>query len=205
MTIDPKTIAADIMTMNARDVTPSEVWAHIGQAYATTALDASIADEVADLIAKTGIDLIWPDGTANTELDAARVEIDRLRGEVKNLGMFKTRYFEVQELLDEVLGPDEEDGTGEGIVQEVALLAEQRDAAREQLAEAGQPNVWTNPAEPTDVTAVRDRTGQLWVCPGRPGDNLWWRDQLGHGIGYEWHQLLQAGPLTAAEQPAVAR
>ncbi|TDC48854.1 hypothetical protein E1258_27665 [Micromonospora sp. KC207] len=64
---------------------------------------------------------------------------------------------------------------------------------------------WSLPEEPTDVTAVRDRTGQLWVCPGRPGNNLWWRDKLGHGIGYEWHQLLQAGPLTPAAPEAVAR
>ncbi len=60
---------------------------------------------------------------------------------------------------------------------------------------------WTSPAEPDDCTAVRDRNGNLWLAPGRPGENLWWKDRLGYGIGYEWHELLhQAGPLTAAEE-----
>lgn len=81
--IDARTIAADIMCGNARAITPAEVWAHIGQAYDTAEIDASIADEVAELIAKTGIDLIWPDGSKDTELDAARVEIERLRAELE--------------------------------------------------------------------------------------------------------------------------
>jgi hypothetical protein len=80
--IDPRTVAADIMCANARDITPAEVWAWIGQAYDTTNIDASIADEVTDLIAKAGIDLTWPDGSTNTELDAARVEIERLTAEL---------------------------------------------------------------------------------------------------------------------------
>ncbi len=61
------------------------------------------------------------------------------------------------------------------------------------------PRTFAAPEEPTDVTAVRDRTGRLWVCPGRPGDNLWWLNKLGYGIGYEWHQILQFGPLTAVD------
>lgn len=64
-------------------------------------------------------------------------------------------------------------------------------------------STWTMPAEPADTTAVRDRWGQLWLCPGKPGNNLWWKDQLGQGVGYEWHELLHlAGPLTAAEAAA---
>jgi hypothetical protein len=60
------------------------------------------------------------------------------------------------------------------------------------------PRTWALPAEPDDCTAVRDRRGQLWLAPGRPGNNLWWRGRLGNGTGYEWHELLfAAGPLTA--------
>ncbi|MEU4367529.1 hypothetical protein [Micromonospora chersina] len=80
--IDAKKVAADLMVNNARFITPAEVWAHIGQAYDVAEVDASIADEVATLIAKTGIDLIWPDGTKDTELDAARAEIEKLRAEL---------------------------------------------------------------------------------------------------------------------------
>ncbi|MEU4640865.1 hypothetical protein [Micromonospora sp. NPDC023814] len=57
-------------------------------------------------------------------------EVGRLTAKVADLGMFKTRYFEVQEVLDEALGTEEEDGSGEGIVQDVRLLAQQRDALR---------------------------------------------------------------------------
>jgi hypothetical protein len=54
------------------------------------------------------------------------------------------------------------------------------------------------PTEPDDCTAVRDRFGQLWLAPGRPGNNLWWKGKLGYGTGCEWHELLlMAGPLTA--------
>ena len=80
--LDARTIAADIMTGNARSITVGEIWAHIGQAYDATDIDASIADEVNELIAEAGIDLIWPDGSKDTELDAARVEIERLRAEL---------------------------------------------------------------------------------------------------------------------------
>lgn len=60
---------------------------------------------------------------------------------------------------------------------------------------------WAMPAEPTDCTAVLDRWGHTWVCPGRPGNNLWWLDELGSGTGFEWNELLiGAGPLTAADQ-----
>lgn len=62
------------------------------------------------------------------------------------------------------------------------------------------PRTWVMPAEPDDCTAVTDRLGQLWVAPGRPGNNLWWRGKLGYGIGYQWHELLLGcGPLTADE------
>ncbi|MCX5066600.1 hypothetical protein OOJ91_12000 [Micromonospora lupini] len=80
--LDPRTVAADIMCGNARDITPGEVWAHIGQAYDTTEIDATIADDVTALIRAAGIDLIWPDGTKNTELDASRVENERLTAEL---------------------------------------------------------------------------------------------------------------------------
>ncbi|MFC0504264.1 hypothetical protein [Micromonospora costi] len=80
--LDPRVIAADIMCGNARSITPGEVWAHIGQAYDTAEIDATLADEVVELIRTAGIDLLWHDGSSNTELDAARVEIERLTAEL---------------------------------------------------------------------------------------------------------------------------
>jgi hypothetical protein len=47
--------------------------------------------------------------------------------------MYEDAYFNVQSVLDKALGPDEEDGAGEGIAADVALLAEQRDEARAEL------------------------------------------------------------------------
>ncbi|WP_431728634.1 hypothetical protein [Verrucosispora sp. TAA-831] len=80
--IDARTIAADIMTMNARDVTEAEVWAHIGQAYDARDVDPAVVAEALTLIAEAGIDLTWPDGTASSELDAQRLENARLTAEL---------------------------------------------------------------------------------------------------------------------------
>ena len=44
--------------------------------------------------------------------------------------MFEKIYFEAQEALDEILGPNEDDGYGQGLVGEIWLVARQRDAAR---------------------------------------------------------------------------
>ncbi|PZG12449.1 hypothetical protein C1I95_25715 [Micromonospora craterilacus] len=84
-TLDARTIAADIMTMNARDVTETEIWAHIGQAYEDRDVDPAVVAEALTLIAEAGIDLIWPDSTKDTELDAARVENERLEAELDQL------------------------------------------------------------------------------------------------------------------------
>lgn len=43
--------------------------------------------------------------------------------------MFEKIYNEAQEALDEILGPNEEDGAGQGLVAEIWLIARQRDAA----------------------------------------------------------------------------
>lgn len=88
-TLDPRTIAADLMTTAAREVDRIDVWAHIGQAYDVDVvedrIDAGLADTVIDLIGKAGIDLIWPDGSTDTELDAQRVENERLTAELDRL------------------------------------------------------------------------------------------------------------------------
>lgn len=51
--------------------------------------------------------------------------------------MYKRAYFAVQEVLDRALGPDEEDGAGEGLAADVALLAHRYDLALKALASAG--------------------------------------------------------------------
>lgn len=43
-------------------------------------------------------------------------------------------YFDVQKVLDEALGSEEEDGAGGGIAGDVWLLAKQRDGARAEVA-----------------------------------------------------------------------
>lgn len=68
--------------------------------------------------------------TAEQERDEARAQLDGLR-------------LAIEQILDSTLGPDEWDGTGQGIVADVALLAEQRNTlvwlhaeAKHQLGEA---------------------------------------------------------------------
>lgn len=58
----------------------------------------------------------------------------RLKAE-SDRDMYRDRYFAVQEVLDGALGPNEEEGAGEGIAADVLLLAQQRDEARRKLAE----------------------------------------------------------------------
>lgn len=50
--------------------------------------------------------------------------------------MWHRAYMDVQKVLDEALGTEEEDGSGGRIASEVWLLAHQRDEARAKLAKA---------------------------------------------------------------------
>jgi hypothetical protein len=60
------------------------------------------------------------------------------------------------------------------------------------------PHMWSIPAEPDDVCAVRDSRGRLMVRSKDVPDSLWWFGRLGAGVGYEWHEALRFGPLTDA-------
>jgi multidrug efflux pump subunit AcrA (membrane-fusion protein) len=81
-TLDPRTIAADLMTATARDLDTLDVLTHISQAYDVLTYPDSLPAEVLALVRTAGIDLIWPDDTRDTELDAQRVEVERLRSEL---------------------------------------------------------------------------------------------------------------------------
>lgn len=52
---------------------------------------------------------------------------------LKPATMYERAYCDVQEVLDEALGTEEEDGAGEGIAADVRLLAAQRDEARAEV------------------------------------------------------------------------
>jgi hypothetical protein len=47
--------------------------------------------------------------------------------------MYESTYWQVQEVLDDALGHNEEDGVGEGVATDVRLLVAQRDDARTKL------------------------------------------------------------------------
>jgi hypothetical protein len=55
--------------------------------------------------------------------------------------MYKRAYFGVSDVLDKALGPDEEDGAGEGLVADVMLLAHRYDLALKALEAAGASTV----------------------------------------------------------------
>jgi hypothetical protein len=112
---DPRTIAADIMTSHARDVCLTDICAHIGQAYdidSATKFE-SLADEVNDLVKKAGIDLIWPDGSTNTELDAQRVENERLTAENARVRQQRDAHAAVVEAIDSLLATTDGDPLGD--------------------------------------------------------------------------------------------
>jgi hypothetical protein len=51
--------------------------------------------------------------------------------------MYQRAYWDIQKLLDEYLGPKEEDGAGQGIVADVYLLAHRYELAIAALRAAG--------------------------------------------------------------------
>lgn len=73
---------------------------------------------------------------AHDEVDAARREPDQAHATARRMSMFERAFWDTQEVLDKALGPDERDGAGEGLAGEVRLLAQQRDQARAELADA---------------------------------------------------------------------
>lgn len=85
-------------------------------------------DQVVSLLVGAGV---LPTSAQVTEL---RAEVKRLTGQLakaKSDGqMYQDRYWAVQEVLDVALGPNEEDGSGEGMAADVHLLAQQREEAR---------------------------------------------------------------------------
>jgi hypothetical protein len=194
---DVKAIAADLMTSHARDIDHIDVWAHIGQAYdidvVETNLDASIANEVIDLIGKASIDLTWPDGTTNTELDAARVEIERLTA---GLSEALERLTAQQPVIDAATAWRA--GLTYSSLPESMALMRAVDLMPGNTESASAPGgTWSATPEP-NVDAVRDRHGQRWVrSPYPPGPSLWWQGERGAGRPVTWHTLLgDCGPLT---------
>lgn len=57
-------------------------------------------------------------------------EAEKLRREIDLLTTANEAYWRAQKALDEILGPNEEDGAGGGLVAEIWLLAELRNAAQ---------------------------------------------------------------------------
>ncbi|MFJ8687395.1 hypothetical protein [Micromonospora wenchangensis] len=104
--IDPRTIAADLMTHAARDLDTLDVLTHIGQAYDVLTYPDSLPAEVLTLVRSAGIDLLWPDGKKDTELDTQRVEVDRLQAELAEVRAERDRLreqvFAQQPVLDAV-------------------------------------------------------------------------------------------------------
>ncbi|MFI7073616.1 hypothetical protein [Micromonospora sediminicola] len=212
MTIDAKTVAADIMTGNARDVTTTEVWAHIGQAYDTTGIDASFADEVVDLIGKAGIDLIWPDDTSNTELAAARAEIAGLKA--ANTRLLDRCYAAIPVITAVEAWADAHSDRDVQLFRRpgapVPALAALYDAFEEyrvvyaaldagQVVQPDTAGSWSLPVEPDGVERLRDRRGRLWVrARYTNGPDLWWQGKPGNGLPILWMELLADGPLTEA-------
>lgn len=78
-------------------------------------------------------------------------EVNKLRAELSkatyDLDMYRGCYFAVQDVLSAALGPNEEDGAGEGIAADVHLLAEQRDEARAALDRIRELTTWEDGGE----------------------------------------------------------
>ena len=100
----------------------------------TKAINAEFAKEQeAPYAHSTGYYLSCAGPIAQGALDLI-AEVERLRTELQ-LAFSPGMYLDIQQVLDKALGTNEADGAGAGIVADVALLAEQRDKARSELAQ----------------------------------------------------------------------
>lgn len=77
-TIDPRLIAGDLMLDAARDILTTDIYAHVGQAYDAT-ITRSEVTQITTLIRESGIDITWPDGGQDTEVNRLRELIDRMK------------------------------------------------------------------------------------------------------------------------------
>jgi hypothetical protein len=123
-------------------VSPCECGKTCDQDYA----DRTLADALA------AMDSAYPDGLPADLAEGLRV---------RNDSMWERAYMDVQAVLDKALGTREEDGAGEGIAADVALLVRQRNNARteaERLSELVKPGLFPSPAAIAEaVTAERER------------------------------------------------
>ncbi len=74
--------------------------------------------------------------------------------------MYERAYFEVQDILDEVLGAEEEDGSGGGIAADVALLADRLKAAE---AENQRLHSWQGLMSILDEHYPGDHGNRIWA------------------------------------------
>jgi hypothetical protein len=90
-----------------------------------------------------GVDLVEGahenDGKLGPDYDGPAARAEAVLGviapwlEGKHNSMYERAYFEVQKVLDDQLGTEEDDGAGGGIAGDVWLLAQQRDQARAEV------------------------------------------------------------------------
>lgn len=67
----------------------------------------------------------------------------------KPIDMYERAYLDINKVLDEALGTEEEDGAGEGIVADVMLLAHRYKLALEALS------LWVGAAEVAEIKAAQ--------------------------------------------------
>lgn len=73
-------------------------------------------------------------GMTEREVQDVLGELGTVRPDIDQDPMWHRAYMDVEAVLNQALGSEEEDGLGSGVAADVALLAQQRDEARAKLA-----------------------------------------------------------------------
>lgn len=83
-----------------------------------------------------GLDDVWMHVFAK-DMDDMAGEVERLRAVASHAAMHASAYRSINRVLDKCLGPDEENGAGEGIVADVHLLGYRYELALKAIESAG--------------------------------------------------------------------
>lgn len=120
--------------------------------------------------------------------------------------MYHDAYMAISRLMDKALGPNEEDGAGQGLQEDVALVVAQRDEARAALAAVEQDrDRWRDRCDGQawqDIEADRDRLSEELTVVRR--ERAWLLSNLSEAELEEFRLLAQTAERAREDRSTAA-